>query len=361
MNNQDKLFMRQAIELAAIPTIPPHPNPRVGCVLVKNNKIIGKGYHHAAGENHAEINALNNSTESPKDSTCYVTLEPCHHHGKTPPCTLALVEAGIKRVVIAQQDFNPRVSGQGIEFLQNNGIKVEQGLLSEEAAKLNIGFNHRMQFNRPYITVKMAMSLDGKTALNNGKSKWITGEQARADVHKHRLRAASILTGIGTVLADDPLLTARPADNITEIRQPTRVILDPNLEISQTAKLLQQPGSTLIYTNKKSLNYKNTEIINLACDHQKPKYLDLHAVISDLAKREINDVWIEAGSKLSGAFIAQNLVNEIIIYIAPKLLGHDANSLFKLPIITKLNNAVELKFEEIIPIGDDLKVIIKPK
>lgn len=362
----DQQYMARAIQLAKKGQFTTHPNPRVGCVIIKNDAIIGEGFHQRAGEAHAEINALNavkSAGLDPTQATAYVTLEPCSHHGKTPPCANALIDAGVSRVVIAMQDPNPQVSGNGIRALENAGITVTTGVLEAEANRLNPGFIKRMKTGLPWVRIKMAMSLDGRTAMASGESQWITGEAARQDVQRYRASADAILTGSGTVLADDPSLNVRlnAADlGITgDIRQPLRVIVDSQLQTPTNAKLLGLEGNTLIYTATEDvtkinqLNTANTEVKPLTLVDNK---LSLTEVLKDLANKEINEVHVEAGSKLCGALLQQGLVDELIIYMAPSLMGSNAQGLFDIPGLDQMKDKIQLNIKDIRAIGDDFRI-----
>lgn len=354
----DYTFMAEAIRLAEKGLYTTSPNPRVGCVIVKNHQIIGRGWHEKAGQPHAEINALKQAASEVKGSTVYVTLEPCCHYGRTPPCTDALINAGIAKLIIAAQDPNPRVAGKGIKQLKAAGIEVQYGLLEAQANQLNSGFASRMTRQRPRITVKIASSLDGKIALANGDSQWITGEAARTDVHRLRARSCAILTGINTVKHDDPELSVR---HVQTTRQPLRVILDNRLEIATNAKVLQKPGSLIFTTlqdNQKidSLSEKGAQVIVLPSPTGK---LNLVEVMSTLAELEINELFVEAGSTLSGALIENRLVDEIIIYFAPIVLGNHAQSMLNLPELASLSQKWQLEIKEIDKVGSDIKITAK--
>jgi len=355
-------FMAKAIKLARCGQYTTHPNPRVGCVIVKHGKIIGEGFHQRAGEGHAEVNALRSAGSDVKGATAYVTLEPCSHTGRTPPCADALIDAGIACVVIAMQDPNPQVAGRGIAKLKVAGIHVLCGILETEARKLNPGFIYRMEHKRPFVRLKMATSLDGRTALASGESQWITGEAARLDVQFWRAKSSAILTGIGTVLADDPSLTVRLRANELgiegEVRQPTRVILDSQLRCPVDAKLLTLPGNTVIYTVCSStkavsaLESAGAEVVVLA-----ENLLPLRTIFEDLAKREINEIHTEAGAKVCGSLIQAGLANELLLYMAPHLLGCDAMGAFHLPALRSMQDKIALKIEDMRAIGDDWRII----
>ncbi len=358
--------MAHALRLAARGLYTTHPNPRVGCLLVRDNKIVGEGWHERAGEAHAEIHALQQAGEHARGATAYVTLEPCCHTGRTPPCTDALIQAGVARVVCAMSDPNPQVAGKGIKQLAVAGIQVESGVLQAQAEALNPGFIMRMQKQRPYVRCKLAMSLDGRTALASGESRWITGLEARADVQHLRAQSDAILTGIGTVLADDPRLTVRlEADNLALSRQPLRVVLDTHLRIPVHARLLKEPGRTLVFTSaqkaatKQSLQDAGADVMSLP---RQGEHLDLAAALNYLAvQQEINEVLVEAGATLNGALLQAGLCDELIIYMAPKLLGDSARGLLHLPGITTLNQHSGLNIREIRAVGQDWRITACPK
>lgn len=358
-DKQDAEFMARALHLARRGLYTTDPNPRVGCVLVKDGRIIGEGWHQRAGFAHAEVEALQKATEDTEGATAYVTLEPCSHHGRTPPCCETLVKAGIKRVVAAMQDPNPKVSGNGFAYLKTAGIEVRCGVLEEDAKALNRGFITRMTQSRPFVRSKMAMSLDGRTAMASGESQWITSPEARADVHRMRAESSAILTGINTVLADDPSLTAR-IDK--EVLQPIRVVLDSTLKISAYAKIASLPGRSLILTcskdeiKKEALQKASLEVYELPEDQGR---LDLTEALKFLARQEINEVLVEAGGVLNGALLADNLVDEWIVYMAPKIMGDRGRGLFCLPGLEKLGDSKEMKFSDIRRIGKDLKLTLK--
>jgi len=350
-------FMSRAIRLAERGAFTTHPNPRVGCVIVKDDKIIGEGWHIEAGKEHAEIHAINNAgIVKVKDAIIYVSLEPCSFKGRTGACSTALVKAGVKRVVIAMLDPNPLVSGQGMQELKDNGIEVEVGLLESQARQLNPGYIKRMNTGRPFIRNKMAMSLDGRTALESGESKWITSEHARLDVQQLRARSACILTGIGTILSDDPSMTVR-IDGI--LKQPLRVIVDTHLSTPLDAKILAQQGNTIIFTCRedagdvKRFAKHGIEVITVS---QKGNYLDLDAVVDYLGTLEINEVLLEAGATLSGAMLQAGLVDELVIYMAPVLLGNKAKGLFALSNLNSMDQKISLDIIEQRAIGVDWRI-----
>ncbi len=363
----DYQYMARAIQLAKKGQYTTHPNPRVGCVIVKNEQIIGEGYHQRAGEQHAEINAflqLQSKKLSARGATAYVTLEPCSHIGKTPPCANALVDAGVARVVIAMQDPNPQIAGRGITKLKEAGIIVEVGLLKEQARVLNPGFIKRMEQGLPWVRVKLAMSLDGKTAMASGESQWITGEAARCDVQFLRAKADAILTGIGTVLADDPSLNVRlSAEELHidgDVNQPKRVVLDSELQTPLDAKLLRVDGETLIFTSnqdatlQKAFHSQGAEVSTL--EKNKLGRLPLTMVLKDLAQREINEIHVEAGATLCGALIQEKLVDEVIIYMAPTLMGGDARSLLSFISVDTMADKINLQISDIRAVGKDWRI-----
>lgn len=354
----DTRYMTRALELARRGLYTTDPNPRVGCVLVRDGNVVGEGFHERAGQPHAEVNALRAAGERTRDATVYLTLEPCCHHGKTPPCTDALIGAGVARVVVAMQDPNPRVAGQGFAALAQAGIKSESGLMQSEAEALNPGFIRRMQHGRPYVRVKLAASLDGRTAMANGESKWITGEPARDDVQHWRARSSAILTGIGTVLADDPSLNVRAFDIG---RQPLRVILDSTLRMSPKAAMLSLPGSTLVVTASHDAA-RAAALRAAGADVQvagKEGRIDLAALMKMLAAREINEILVEAGATLSGALLEAGLVDELVLYQAPCLLGDTGRGLFRLTNLTQMAKRPTLEIKDARAIGQDWRLVAR--
>lgn len=358
--HSDTQGIRLALELAAKGMFTTAPNPRVGCVIVKENQIIGVGHTQPAGHAHAEIQALNDAADRGFDvdgATVYVTLEPCSHHGRTPPCADALINARVARVVAAIADPNPLVSGQGLARLQAAGIQVTCGVEEVQAREINIGFLSRMQRGKPWVRLKAAASLDGMTALHNGQSQWITGDEARADGHFWRARACAILTGIGTVLADDPQLTVRAIDTS---RQPKRIVIDSRLQISPHARVLDGDGTLVVAAQadpakEKILRDLGHEVILLSNQGGK---VDLAALMQELGKREINELHVEAGFKLNGSLIREGCVDELLLYLAPTLLG-DAQSMFNLPKLTSLQKKKSLAFHSVKQIGDDLRILAR--
>ena len=359
-SESDYQYMAQALRLAEHGLYTTDPNPRVGCVLARKGKVVGTGWHVRAGEAHAEINALNQAGALAAGATAYVTLEPCCHQGRTPPCTQALVQAGVARVVAAMEDPNPRMAGQGLQRLREAGIEATAGLLGAEAERLNPGFVMRMRHARPWVRCKLAMSLDGRTAMANGESRWVTGEAARRDVHRLRARSSAILTGIGTVLADDPMLTVRlDAEDSAGFRQPLRVILDTRLRIRPDARLLDLPGETLIISGVKDLEKEDQLAlagVSVATLPLTAGRLDLEAVMKHLGSIEINEVHVEAGADLSGALLQAGLIDELVIYMAPHLMGDAARGLFTLPELERMEQRVELAISDIRAVGRDWRI-----
>ena len=356
----DVEFMSRALMLARRGLYTTDPNPRVGSVLVKDGEIVGEGWHERAGEAHAEINALEQAGDKARGATAYVTLEPCCHTGRTPPCTDALIAAGVSRVVVAMQDPNPLVAG-GLAVLEKAGIKALAGVLQAQAEALNPGFISRMREKRPYVRVKLAISLDGKTAMANGESKWITGEAARADVQRLRAQSSAILTGSGTVLSDDPSLNVRDMDIG---RQPMRIIVDANLSTPETAKMFKLEGSTLIATAAEEpdlsemLVNAGAEIILLPAGSNK---VDLPALMQHLAAQEVNEVLVEAGSTLCGSLLESKLVDELVVYMAPHIMGHDARGMFRIPALEKMADRISLNITDVRAVGKDWRITATPE
>ena len=355
----DSQWMARALQLGQRGLLTATPNPRVGCVLVKNGKNIGEGWHVRAGEAHAEVHALRAAGAAAQGATAYVTLEPCSHHGRTPPCAEALIEAGVARVVCAMQDPNPRVAGQGFAMLRAAGIAVECGLMEAAARDLNIGFVSRMTRGLPFVRSKIAASLDGRTALANGVSQWITGAAARVDVQHWRARSCALVTGIGTVLADDPQLNVRIA---TE-RQPLRVVLDSALRMPPTARMLQG-GRVLVCTasqdagKRAALERQGAEVLLLP---DAAGQVDLPAVLRELARRGINEVLVEAGKTLNGALLRAGLLDELVLYLAPQLLGDAARGIADLGELLRLEQKAELAWRDVRRVGGDLRITAEIK
>lgn len=357
----DHRFMAQALRLARRGLGTTTPNPCVGCVLVRDGAIIGEGFTQPAGQNHAEIEALADACSRHADArgaTAYVTLEPCSHYGRTPPCVEALISAGLYRVVAAIEDPNPLVSGQGLERLRAAGIATACGLMAAEAQELNIGFVSRMTRGRPWLRLKVAASLDGKTALNNGRSQWITSAPARLDGHRWRARACAILTGIGTVREDDPRLSVR---GVKTSRQPLKVVVDSRLELPLTAQVLEG-GKLLVAAASadaakiEALAGRGAEVVVLPNSHGK---VDLAGLMAELARRGINEIHAEAGLKLNGSLLREGLVDELLLYLAPILLGDAARGMFDLPELSDLAGRHELKVREVRRIGADLRILAR--
>ncbi len=356
----DARFMARALQLARRGMYTTDPNPRVGCVIVKDGKILGEGWHERAGEPHAEINALNQAGAMHAHSAgVYLTLEPCCHQGRTPPCTQALIKAGVTRVVAAMHDPNPQVAGKGARELESHGIRVEVGLMESEATALNPGFVSRMQRGRPYVRVKLAASLDGRTAMADGESKWITGEAARADVRKWRARSSAILTGVSTVLADDPSLDVR---GMHIGRQPMRVVLDSRLRMPPTARVLRGDGKTLVATASEDV--KLTDALKrvgaeVACVPTAQKTVDLAALMQHLARLEVNEVLVEAGATLCGALLQASLVDELVLYYAPHIMGSHERGMFSLTPLARMADRVNLEVTDVRSFGQDWRVIAR--
>ena len=356
----DEFYMAHALRLARRGLYTTDPNPRVGCVLVKQGQVVGEGWHRCAGGPHAEIEALKAAGDRAGGADCYVTLEPCCHHGRTPPCTDALIHAGIRRVVAAMVDPNPLVAGQGLERLRAAGIETRYGVLAADAERLNRGFCKRMREGRPWVTVKMAASVDGRTAMASGESRWITSRQARHDVHRLRARSSAIVTGIGTVLADDPAMTARLGDE--KVRQPLRVVLDSRLRMPTDARMLSLPGKTVVATSSDDrekhhqLEEAGAEVWVIGCNDSR---IDLWELMTLLAQLEVNEILVEAGPVLNGAMASRGVVDEWILYLAPSVLGDDARGLFHLPGLETMEQCLKLQFREIRRIGPDLKICMK--
>jgi diaminohydroxyphosphoribosylaminopyrimidine deaminase/5-amino-6-(5-phosphoribosylamino)uracil reductase len=355
-------LMQRALALAEKAMYLTSPNPRVGCVITNaQGQILGEGHTQAAGQAHAEIMALQHAKAQGHDvrgATVHVTLEPCAHQGRTGPCCKALAQAGIARVVAAMADPNPQVSGAGFAHLRQHGIQVEVGLLTEQARELNIGFFHRMTTGRPWVRMKLAASLDGQTALNNGQSQWITSESARADGHAWRARACAVLTGIGTVKQDDPMLDVR---HVTTPRQPALVLVDSHLQTPSQARLWQPKRSVWIYggqanpTDIERLNQLGAEV---KCLPNAAGKVDLSALLTDLGQREVNELHLEAGAALNGSWLAAQLVDELLIYLAPKMLGA-GQGMARLGPFENLQQALGFRWMQCTPVGEDLRLIAR--
>ena len=365
----DREWMSRALMLAERGVYTTEPNPRVGCVLVADGRIVGEGWHVRAGEGHAEVNALAQAGDLARGATAYVTLEPCSHFGRTPPCADALVKAGVSRVVAAMQDPNPQVAGNGLNRLREAGIEVSCGLLEAQAQALNPGFIKRMQQGLPWVRVKLAMSLDGRTAMASGESKWITGPAARADVQRLRARSGAVVSGADSVLLDDSALTVRaaelglPADEAAAAaeRQPLRVLIDSLRRVPLDQRFFRETGPTLVISTSAEQaadDYRAAGSELLAVPGADGK-VDLHAVLQTLAERGCNEVLVEAGAGLSGAFWRAGLVDELIVYMAPRLLGSQARPLMQLP-FESLSEAMDVAIVDMRAIGQDWRITARP-
>lgn len=365
----DEKYMARAFELARLGRFTTTPNPNVGCVIVRDGEIVGEGYHIKAGGPHAEVHALRMAGEKAQGATAYVTLEPCSHHGRTPPCADALIAAGVARVVASMQDPNPEVAGRGLYRLQQTGIEVSHGLMHSEAEAINLGFLKRMRTGFPYVQLKMAASLDGRTAMESGESQWITSAAARADVQRFRAQSSAILSSSATVLADDPSLNVRwdQLDSDTQriypqesLRQPLRIVIDSQNRVTPQHKMVNQPGDTWL--------------ARLAADEQtwpesteqwvvpgRDNRVDLVLLMMQLAKRQINSIWVEAGAELAGALLQAGLVDELIVYMAPKLLGENGRALCVLPGLQSLSDAPQFILSDVRQVGADLRLRLKPQ
>lgn len=350
--------MAQALRLAERGLYTATPNPRVGCVIVREGAVVGEGWHERAGEPHAEIHALQQAGVQARGATVYVTLEPCSHHGRTPPCAEALVKAGVARVVVAMQDPNPLVSGAGLKIMVDAGIQVECGLLEQAAGDLNAGFVSRMQRGRPWLRLKVAATLDGKTALSNGVSQWITGPDARRDAHRWRARSCAMLTGIGTVLHDDPSFNVR---DIETSRQPLKVVVDANLSMPLDAKMLS--GAPLLIATGcdeedriQALREAGAEVLVLPAQHGQ---IDLARLMQELGQRGCNEVTVEAGKVLNGALLQAGVVDELVFYLAPMLFGDKARGMFGLPDIEAMNQRQELAIRDLRMVGQDMRIVAR--
>ena len=372
ITGDDYRYMAQALRLAERGLYTTTPNPRVGCVLVRNTEVVGAGWHEIAGGPHAEVNALSQARKRARGATAYITLEPCCHHGRTPPCVDALIRAGVKRVVVATVDPNPQVAGAGIEQLRKAGIDVAPGVLEEQAAALNPGFFRRMRDGRPHVRCKMAMSLDGRTATASGASKWITSAEARRDVQHMRARSCAIMTGIGTVLSDDPALTVRweelkdgrgSGNPGNWMRQPLRVVVDTGLRLPLQARLLREDGATLVATaaagseRVKALEFAGATV---ACLPKSGDRVDLPEVLRYLARNNVNEILLEAGAELAGAMAQAGLVDEFVIYLSPQLMGDQARGLFHLPELQTMQDNIQLAIRDIRAVGADWRITALP-
>lgn len=365
-------WMARALVLARRGLYSTDPNPRVGCVLVKNRRKVGEGWHRRAGEAHAEIHALHDAGDAAKGATAYVTLEPCSHRGRTGPCAQALIDAGIRKVVIAMQDPNPLVSGQGIAMLRKAGVEVEVGLLEEQARALNPGFIARMSRQRPFVRLKMAMSLDARTAMASGESQWITGPSARTEVQRLRARSSAVMTGVDSIIFDNSRLTVRAgqlklddAEAIAD-RQPLRIVVDTRLRMPLAAACLREPGRTLIATcstdsaRRKKLEEAGAEVVAMACDLN--GRVDLTALLEYLAREEsCNEILLETGATLAGSMLDAELIDEMHLFVAPTLLGGEARPLFALPGLERMAQQRPLQIDDIRAVGRDWRIIARPQ
>ena len=374
----DHRFMARALKLARHGLYTTDPNPRVGCVIVRYDRsaegqVVGEGYHLRAGEPHAEVHALAAAGELARGATAYVTLEPCSHTGRTGPCAVALANAGVGRVVVAMGDPNPQVSGRGIEHLRAAGIEVHVGLLEQDARALNPGFVSRMQSRRPFVRLKMAMSLDGRTAMGSGESQWITGPQARTQVQRLRARSSAILSGVESMIMDDARLTLRPeqlalpqAEEIVR-RQPLRIILDSRLRLPLAAACLREPGRTLIITTEQHSPDKRQRLEAAGAEIQVlPSDAGGRVELADMLRwladnEQVNELLVETGATLAGALLDAQLVDELQLFVAPTLLGGDARPLFELPGITRMADQKRLVIKEFRQVGQDWQIIATPR
>ncbi|OZA04592.1 MAG: riboflavin biosynthesis protein RibD [Methylophilaceae bacterium 17-44-8] len=355
----DHFYMSRALQLAERGLYTTSPNPRVGCVIVNHQKIVGEGAHLKAGEPHAEVHALQQAGVLAQGATAYVTLEPCSHHGRTPPCANALLKAGIKTVIAAMVDPNPLVAGQGLSYLQSQGVETRSGLMKTQAAALNPGFITRMAHQKPWVRCKVAASLDGKTAMENGHSQWITSDAARLDVQHWRARSCAVMTGVGTVLADNPQFTVRA---FPDARQPLRVVVDSHLRTPLDAIILQNTPILIAYaddTQHRAQQFIDLGVMLFHAPDQTGKVC-LAMLLRHLASLQMNEVMVEAGLGLNGALMAQHLVDELILYYAPKLMGAAAHGMFALPSMSHMNQAVQLNIQDVRQIGPDIRLIAQP-
>lgn len=359
-STDDRRFMSQALQLAKHGQYSTHPNPRVGCVIVKAGGVIGQGFHERAGEAHAEVRALAQAGADAEGATAYVTLEPCSHQGRTPPCADALIKAGVTRVVAAMQDPNPKVSGRGLKRIAEAGIEVASGLFEDQALELNQGFVSRMASARPFIRLKMAMSVDGRTAMESGESQWITGPDARQDVQRWRARASAILTSTGTVQHDNPKLTVRDPELLKSKReQPIRVVLDSKGVLKGSEAVFDENASVIfVIADQKAISKSiesksNLEILHLQLNES--GRFEASQLMTELAQREINELFVEAGAGLAGDLVSQGMVDELLVYVAPKLMGSAARSLAELP-FESMAQAIELELFDLRMLGHDVRM-----
>ncbi|WP_230209723.1 bifunctional diaminohydroxyphosphoribosylaminopyrimidine deaminase/5-amino-6-(5-phosphoribosylamino)uracil reductase RibD [Solemya velum gill symbiont] len=367
----DHAWMSRALKLARLGLYTTDPNPLVGCVIVKDDALVAEGWHQKAGDPHAEKIALAAAGEEARGATLYVTLEPCCHHGKTPPCSDVVIKAGVARVVIAMQDPNPLVAGKGVSQLQDAGIEVECGVLEQQARELNPGFVSRMERGRPWVRCKLAMSVDGRTAMANGESKWITSDASRKDVHRLRARSSAVVTGIGTLLADDPSLNVRLNDEELSgvtldapLTLPLRVIMDADLRTPPDARVLQLEGDTLIVTastdSERSRALADTGTELLVIDRESG-HLDWQHLLRELTEQQINDVLIEAGATIAGSALRAGIIDELVLYMAPHLMGDDARGLVHLPGLDTMEQRIELQLTDLRQLGNDMRMTYRIK
>ncbi len=357
----DSAHMARALQLAARGLYSAHPNPMVGCVVVAGDEVVGEGWHERAGEEHAEINALREAGARAAGATVYVSLEPCAHHGKTPPCAEALVEAGVARVVAAMEDPYSEVAGRGLEYLRNAGIETAVGLMESAATALNEGFVSRVKHGRPFVRMKVATSIDGATAMDSGESQWITGTAARRDVQKLRARSGAVMTGIGTVLADDPSLTVRDEGIDTHGVQPLRVVLDTHLRMPLAATMLTLPGETLVCcvagSDPTQLKKAGAEVIEFGGHGG---VVNVFEVLAALTERGVNDVLVEAGPRVTGYLVQKDLVDELVIYQAPHIMGSNTREMFDTPEWKVLGDHKSLEIVDVRRVGHDMRITARP-
>jgi diaminohydroxyphosphoribosylaminopyrimidine deaminase/5-amino-6-(5-phosphoribosylamino)uracil reductase len=360
---EDQAHMARALALAQLGIYSTPPNPAVGCVLVRDGRVVGEGHHRRTGGPHAEAHALEAAGEAARGATAYVTLEPCAHFGRTPPCTRALLAAGVARVVCALRDPNPRVTGSGLEELARVGVAIESGLLAADAAELNRGFVRRMSSGRPWVTLKTGASLDGRTALADGSSRWITGEAARADVQRLRARASAVVTGIGTVLADDPSLTVREPGLELLGRRPLRIVLDSRLRIPGTARVLDDAAPAIVFTTQAASDARALEEggVHIEALPARDDRIDLASLLDRLSALECNEILVEAGAGLAGSFLEAGLVDEFVLYVAPCVLGDSARPMFHLPPLDRMADRYEFRVRDSARVGNDLRVVLRPQ
>ena len=364
--NSDQSYMARALQLAERGRYSTQPNPRVGCVIVKNGETIGSGFHQRAGEPHAEILALNQAGDDAKGADIFVTLEPCSHHGKTPPCADALIDAGAKRVVIAMLDPNPKVAGEGIDKLKAAGIETKMGVCEAPAKQLNRGYIKRMLTGIPFVSVKLATSLDGRIAMQSGESAWITSAGARKEVHRMRLENCAVISGINTVIADDPQFTVRldsgDIDSTYHLsqRQPVRIVLDRRGRLSEQAAICKQAGETWQIIGQQSGVKENKAVDKIIALEQQNEQIDLRTLLNYLGQQEMNNVMVEAGGTLAASFIKAGLVDELVVFQSPDIMGASAQAMINLPEIQKMNEKVQFEYQDLRKIGRDLKLVLQP-